>query len=116
VLEGIGAGVDAGSPEPRRLGPGRPGCPAGPRYPDWRPCMPGPMCSICTRGMPAMAAASVGFAAEAAAAAAVGVLALSPTVPGSASAVGRPGLPCGFLGVCNAEAPDQVRNAAVQNC
>ncbi len=82
----MGTDKAAGGPEPRRLGA------AGAA---WRAGMPGPMCSICDRGMPAMAAARVGFAA----ADAVGVPSLSLPRPGR-SAVRGLALVGGILGVC----------------
>ena len=82
----MGTDKAAGSPEPRRLGA------AGAA---WRAGMPGPMCSICDRGMPAMAAARVGFAA----ADAVGVPSLSLPRPGR-SAVRGLAVAGGILGVC----------------
>ena len=75
VEDGMGTDKAAGSPEPRRLGA------AGAA---WRAGMPGPMCSICDRGMPAMAAARVGFAA----ADAVGVPSLSLPRPGRSAVRG----------------------------
>ena len=86
VEDGRGTDKAAGGPEPRRLGT------AGAA---WRAGMPGPMCSICDRGMPAMAAARVGFAA----ADAVGVPSLSLPRPGR-SAVRGLALAGGILGVC----------------
>ena len=86
VEDGIGTDKAAGSPEPRRLGA------AGAA---WRAGMPGPMCSICDRGIPALAAARVGLAA----ADAVGVPSLSLPRLGR-SAVRGLALAIGILGVC----------------
>ena len=67
--------------------------------------MPGPMCSICARGIPAIAAASVGFAGGVPA---VGVPTLSLLTPGCISAVSGLTLACGLCGTCSDALPELV--------
>ena len=75
--------------------------------------MPGPMCSICARGIPAIAAARVGFAGGVPA---EGVPTLSLLTPGCISAVSGLALACGLCSTYSVALPEPLHGQSRLLC